>query len=75
MTSVGRMQCSNLTTTNKTKELITHLYACWGAASHQYYADADADAGDEAVAEAVADADAVVVPNKPDWLSGSEGKK
>lgn len=66
MTSVGRMQRSNLTTTSKTKELITHLYACWGAALHQNCADADADADADAVAVAVAVAeavaDAVVVP-------------
>ncbi len=43
-------------------ELITHLYACWGAALHQDCADADADAVAEAVAEAVADA--VVAPTK-----------
>ena len=44
-------------------ELITHLYACWGAALHQNCADAaadadadcDADAEAKAVAEAVAD--------------------
>ncbi len=41
MTSVGRMQCSNLTATSETMELITHFYACRGAALHQGYADVE----------------------------------
>ena len=60
MTSVGRMHYSNLTTTSKTMELITHLYACWGAALHQNCADADAEA--DADPDAVVGADAKAFP-------------
>ena len=51
-------------------ELITHLYACWGAALHQNCADADAEA--DADPDAVVGADAKAFP---DWLSGFDGQR
>ena len=62
-------------------ELITHLYACWGAALHQNCADAaadadaDADADAEAVAEAVADAGPLVVLTNQTGCQVSEERR